>query len=395
MMSGSAFNALLKTLEEPPSYVVFILATTEFNKLPTTIVSRCQRFDFRRMTTDVIVERLMKISCAEGIDLGEDGAEVIARAAEGGMRDAVSLLELCAGARKRINAELVFETVGRGNRSSIYALIENIMKADYSAVYAAVADIVMLGSDLTVFWQELLDAYRDIMVVKNTQDSKNYLDLTDSEYEKLSSLASEFSMAKLLYHASVLEATLGDLQRARESKRSVAEIALTRMCSPKLSVSNDALILRLEEMEQTVSRLKLGAIPVKEGEAKVEAPKLAMQKSEAKPEIKPVAAPTPGAVAKPYSKWGRVVSGVEGAKTSIYSPLSKAVALAMPDGSFTVKIDRFFVKIIAENRENMAILKGLIAECENKNPEDIVINVLPKEAGEVATLADEIENALK
>ena len=90
-----------------------------------------------------------------------------------------------------------------------------------------------------------------------------------------------------------------------------------------------------------------------------------------------------------------MVSGVEGAKTSIYSPLSKAVALAMPDGSFTVKIDRFFVKIIAENRENMAILKGLIAECENKNPEDIVINVLPKEAGEVATLADEIENALK
>ena len=250
MMSGSAFNALLKTLEEPPSYVVFILATTEFNKLPTTIVSRCQRFDFRRMTTEVIVERLKKISDAEGIDLGDDGAAVIARAAEGGMRDAVSLLELCAGSRKRIDAELVFETVGRGNRSSIYDLIEKVLDKNYSAVYSAIADVVTVGSDLTVFWQELLDAYRDIMVVKNTSGSKAYLDLTDIEYERLTKLASAFTMSKLLYHTSVLEQSLADLLRAKESKRSVAEIALTRMCDAKLSSGAEALLERIEELER-------------------------------------------------------------------------------------------------------------------------------------------------
>ncbi len=395
MMSGSAFNALLKTLEEPPSYVVFILATTEFNKLPTTIVSRCQRFDFRRMTTDVIVERLMKISSAENIDLTEEGAEVIARAAEGGMRDAVSLLELCAGSRERIDAELVFATVGRGNRSSVYSLIESIFERDYSAVYSAISNVVMLGSDLSVFWQELLDAYRDIIVVKNTSDSKNYLDLTDAEHRKLSELASSFTMPKLLYHTSVLEKTLADLQRARESKRSVAEIALTRMCDPKLETGTEALLLRLEELESTVSRLKFGAIPSEQ--AAVSA------KGTPKPDVKN--SPDCGAEEvhkseifanpKPYANWGKVVSGVETVKASIYSPLSKAVALVMPDGSFVIKVDAFFVKIIGENRENMAIIKGFIAECENKSSENIKVNIVPKSAGEVGTLADEIENALK
>ena len=107
MMSSSAFNALLKTLEEPPTYVVFILATTEFHKLPTTIVSRCQRFDFRRISNDNIVARLMHISSKEGISLTEDGARVIARVSRGGMRDAVSLLELCWGAGRTVDADCV------------------------------------------------------------------------------------------------------------------------------------------------------------------------------------------------------------------------------------------------------------------------------------------------
>ena len=395
MMSGSAFNALLKTLEEPPSYVIFILATTEFNKLPTTIVSRCQRFDFRRMTTDVIVERLMKIAKAEDISLTEEGAGVIARAAEGGMRDAVSLLELCAGARKTIDAELVFSTVGRGNRSSVYSLIEHILAADYSKVYSVISDVVMLGSDLSVFWQELLDAYRDIMVVKSTSDAVNYLDLTDAEYEKLVRLSSSFTMARLLYHTSVLESTLGDLQRARESKRSVAEIAVTRMCDARLMSTPEALLERIEELESVVSRMRLGGISVSEA---------APEKPQNKPgEIKnPVAAEstvTAASAGEPttvqYSKWSRVVSGVETAKASIHSPLAKAVALKMSDGSFLIKVDAFFVKIISENRENMAILRGLIAECEGVGADSVSVKVVPKMAGETSTLADEIEKALK
>ena len=152
MMSGAAFNALLKTLEEPPQYVVFILATTEFHKLPTTIVSRCQRFDFRRISSDTIVSRLFKISEAEGIDLGEDGARLIARASRGGMRDAVSLLELCAGSKLHIDASLVASTLGTGDRESAYRLIAAVGKSDFSTVYEIINDTVMSSGDISVFW---------------------------------------------------------------------------------------------------------------------------------------------------------------------------------------------------------------------------------------------------
>ena len=396
MMSGSAFNALLKTLEEPPSYVVFILATTEFNKLPTTIVSRCQRFDFRRMTAEVIVQRLMKISKLEGIELTEDGAGALARAAEGGMRDAISLLELCAGSRRKIDSDLVFETVGRGNRSSTYAIVEAISRSDYKKVYSAIANIVAIGQDLGVFWQELLDAYRDVMVVKSTSDAASYLDTTDHELQMLTSLAKEMSMAKLLYHASVLEDTLADLQRARESKRSVAEIALTKMCDPRLSVSNEALLLRIEELEKTVSRLKFGAPAA--APANISEPKADDTPSVAEAPKKAVAdipmASAEGSSPKPYSKWGKVVSEIEVAKPSIYSPLSKAAALVMPDGSFLIKVDSFFVRIIGSSGENMSLLTGIIADVEGCERPAVRIRIVPKEAGDRETLADEIEKAL-
>ena len=258
MMSGSAFNALLKTLEEPPSYVVFILATTEFHKLPTTIVSRCQRFDFRRISSENIMARLSYIAKNEGISLTDDGARVIARVSRGGMRDAVSLLELCAGARKTIDEKLVFETVGSGNRDSSYNLIQAILKQDYTAVYATVNEIVMNSADISVFWQEIIDSYRDIMVVKNTERAKDYLDLTEVEYESLVKLAAEFTPARLAYHVSLLEGAMADMQRAFNSKRAIAEIALTRMCDAKSSFSPESLALRVDELERELSMMKLG-----------------------------------------------------------------------------------------------------------------------------------------
>ena len=253
----------------------------------------------------------------------------------------------------------------------------------------------MLGADLSVFWQELIDAYRDIMVVKNTSDARNYLDLTDAEYEKLVALAASFNTQKLLYHSSVLEEALADLIRARESKRSVAEIALTRMCDARLASTPEALLQRIEDLEAAVSRLKFGAVSAP---AERPAEKLSEQKPVKEPLLPKSVSQPPAAAesaSRPYSKWGRVVSGVETAKASIYSPLSKAVALQNSDGSFLIKIDAFFVKIIGENRENTAILKGLIAECEGVNPDEVKISIVPKTVGEVATLADEVENALK
>ncbi len=359
MMSGAAFNALLKTLEEPPSYVVFILATTEYNKLPTTIVSRCQRFDFRRMSAEVIIDRLMKISAAERIDLGEDGARLIARASRGGMRDAVSLLELCAGARVHIDSGVVASTIGTGDRSAVYKLIRAVGKADYNTVYSVIGDIVMGSGDISVFWQEIIDSYRDIMVVKNTDKAKSYLDLTDVEYETLKSIASEFTMTRLSYHTTLLEAAIADMQRATNSKRSIAEITLTRMCDQKLVVSAEALALRVEALEKKLSMMKFG-IPVSHQSNFVEVQNEAVaEEVDVFTESK-----TDGKIA-PYSNWHSVVERIGEIKRSLSSQFNAAIAYKMGENAFLIKMSEFFAKRIASNESDLAIVRGVIAEIEN------------------------------
>ena len=394
MMSGAAFNALLKTLEEPPSYVVFILATTEFHKLPTTIVSRCQRFDFKRMSSEVIMERLRKISDAEGIDLGEDGARLIARASRGGMRDAVSLLELCAGARVRIDSNLVASTIGTGDRGAVYKLIEAIGNSDYNTVYSVIRDIVMSSGDISVFWQDIVDAYRDIMVVKNTDKAKSYLDLTDIEYETLKKIAEKFNMPKLSYHTSILEEAMADMQRAVNSKRSIAEIALTKMCDPKLMTSAEALLVRVEELEKQISMLRLG-IPMQNQEAKPTRPVRNVIEKRAEPNTDKSASISMAQTCLPYERWHTVIERISELKKSLSSQFVGAKAYKIGENSFVINMSEFFASRLASSTSDFAIVRGIIAEIEGKAPGDI--NVAVKAENTVADndFSSEIEKMLK
>lgn len=373
MMSAQAFNALLKTLEEPPEYVIFILATTEYNKLPTTIVSRCQRFDFKRIATDVIISRLLAISEKEGIEITEDAARIISRVSRGGMRDAISLLELCAGARKPIDDALVFATVGSGNRESAYKIIEAISKSDFETVYSIINDIVMKSGDLSVFWQEIIDSYRDIMVVKNSERAKIYLDLTDAEYSALSAIASELSMVRLSYHVSILESAMADMQRAFNSKRSIAEIALTRMCDAKLSDSNEALALRIEELERSVKMMKLGVAPISHSVS--EQPK--SKSTETKPQPKNVTfqhnePQTPTSFTL-YSGWGNVIKKVAELKRSLSASIATAAVHTDGRGTFVINMNDFFADKLSSNETDISIIRGTIAENEGKSAAEIKI----------------------
>ena len=403
MMSGSAFNALLKTLEEPPSYVVFILATTEFHKLPTTIVSRCQRFDFRRISTENIMARLKHIASSEGISLTDDGARVIARVSRGGMRDAVSLLELCAGARKTIDEQLVFDTVGSGNRDSSYRLIESILKQDYSGVYATVNEVVMNSADISVFWQEVIDSYRDIMVVKNTERAKDYLDLTEAEYESLTRLAKEFTPARLAYHVSLLEGAMADMQRAFNSKRSIAEIALTRMCDAKSSMSAEALALRVEQLEREVSMMKLGVgttpkIINDETNVKVlPTVKIIEDKTDENPknESNIKAEDTSSPVnTKPvkYDRWPYVVERIGELKQSLSVQFLKSQAYVRPDGTYLIRMNSFFAKKLSTSDSDLSILRGILAEKENVPTDKIRVVIEPLDTSSIGDFSDELEN---
>ena len=390
MMTGQAFNALLKTLEEPPSYVIFILATTEYNKLPTTIVSRCQRFDFKRISADVIAKHIIEIAAAESVDITEDAARVIARISRGGMRDAISLFELCTGARKKIDEGLVFETVGSGNREGTYKLIEAVATGDYSTVYAVVADTVMKSGDISVFWQEIIDSYREIMVVKNTTKAKEYLDLTELEYETLSRIATGFTMSRLSYHVSILETAMADMQRAFNSKRSIAEIALTRMCDARLDTSVEALASRIETLEREVSMLRYGVAPkaAPQPERAVASAESVNNRAPIEKEVKPQK------VSAPYAKWGSVIEKIGEVKRSLAAAVASATVYRSSETEFSVKLSEFFAKRLAESEQDMAILKGVIAECESLLPSDVTVNIVTESKTGGTPFAD-IENALK
>ena len=249
MLSTSAFNALLKTLEEPPEHVIFILATTELQKLPATIVSRCQRFDFRRISTDAMMARLDYIAKEEGLSLDPDAARMLAKFAQGGMRDAISLLELCAGSQKEITPELVEKIVGITGRGLLCDLVNALADKQYDTIFSIVDEVVRSAKDLIVFWQDLLSLYRDLLVIKTAKNAKAYLDLTQDELASLSALAARFSKETLLYHVSLVEETFLAMQKSNAVKRALAEATLLRMCDESLDTSSTALLSRISKLE--------------------------------------------------------------------------------------------------------------------------------------------------
>ena len=270
MLSDSAFNALLKTIEEPPEHVLYIFATTEPHKIPATIISRCQRFEFRRISVKSLVERLMYIASKENIDLTEEGATLIAKAAQGGMRDAISLMELCAGSHTTITGELVNNILGTSPYDKMCTVAKNIAEKKYSLLFDTVNEIVVSSKDVLVFFADLTSFYRDMMVQKSSGSAK-YLDLLPGEAKLLEETTSLFNMATLIYHASLLDDAYSNMMRNPSSKRLIAEITLMKMCDPKLSDSNDAILSRLATLEDKVTLISKGAsVPVSSQPIEVE-----------------------------------------------------------------------------------------------------------------------------
>ena len=261
MLSPGAFNALLKTLEEPPAHVVFILATTELQKLPATITSRCQRFDFKRITTDDIASRLEFIAQKENISITHEACKLIGKIAQGGMRDAISLLELCSGSGKSISVSLVNETAGIMGRDKSVSAVKYILKKDIPSIFELVSEIISSSSDISLFYGELIQFYRDMLVIKHVKNSKDYLDLTSEEYSVTSELSEHFSSERLIYHIKSLEATHNMMQRNSSIKRISAEMGLITLIDDKMANSNDALLSRVASLEEKLASGNFTPLP--------------------------------------------------------------------------------------------------------------------------------------
>ena len=254
MLSASAFNALLKTLEEPPEHVVFVLATTELQKLPATIISRCQRFDFRRISTEVLKNHLLRIAESEGIEITDTAALTLAKHAQGGMRDAISLLDLCAGNRTLIDDALVSDVIGIGGREESMRVLRAIADKDHDVLFGIIDDTARSSRDIAVFWQELISAYRDLLIVKNSKEPLRYLDLTDTEAETLTAIAKQFSAETLIYHSQMVADAYISMLRSNSLKRIIAELTLVRMCDARLTNSPEAMLARISALEKGQAR---------------------------------------------------------------------------------------------------------------------------------------------
>ena len=349
MLSVSAFNALLKTLEEPPEHVIFILATTEMHKLPATIISRCQRFDFRRISTDALVERLTYIAREEQISLQPDAARMIAKLAQGGMRDAISLLELCAGGGREVTLDAVADSVGLTGRDAMLNTVGAIADRNYEVLFGQIAEVVRSSKDILVFWQDLISVYRDMLVVKTTKNAAAYLDLTDHEQEQLSLVAARFRKETLIYHCKLLEDALFSMQKANSVKRIVAEMTLVRMCDEALDQSVDAMLSRIAQLEEKILTGSFTAAKAPSQSATAEAP---VQKS---PEAASVqAAVTPQKeqpvgqsssqkrVMRPIRNWMEVVDRISRSSVSDASFVKLSRGYTTEDGCVVVHFDSDF-----------------------------------------------------
>ncbi len=338
MLSNSAFNALLKTLEEPPSHAIFILATTELHKLPATIVSRCQRFEFRRIATDILTSRIKFIAEQEGIAIEDDAARLIARYSQGGMRDSISLLELCASSGARIDISVVNETIGSAGRERMMAVANAIAEKNYEFLFKEVDEVVTSSKDISVFWQDLISLYRDLLVVKTVRDSAKYLDLTDFELRCLVKLSGKFSREMLIYHCRMLEDALSDMQASGSVKRIIAELCFVKMCDESLSTSSESLLLRISNLEARLAsgdfvKTKTEDAPKEEkpkknekAEAKEEAQQEIVFADEPKKTVKQVA-PSPDAKSiKPLKEWSEAVQSILPIDKGAYAFLKKTRA---------------------------------------------------------------------
>ena len=257
MLSTSAFNALLKTIEEPPSHVLFILATTEMNDIPATIMSRCQRFDFKRITSKVVSDRLMLVAQKEGIALSRDGADVIARLSDGAMRDALSLLEACQSHQGNIDAEVVHTLLGIGNRDSIIGLCRAIAHQNASKCLDLIADIYDRMSDFKETVGELIAIYRDLLVMKTVPDYKKYVESYENEISALEEIASSLTVETIMYQSATLEAFYVSYDQIATGKKAAAEILMIRLCKEELSTEPAAILSRISKIEKA---LRSGAV---------------------------------------------------------------------------------------------------------------------------------------
>ena len=266
MMSSAAFNALLKTLEEPPSYVIFLLATTDPQKLPVTILSRCQRYDFKRIATGIIEDRLKEISSNENIEIEDKAVEYIAKTAEGGMRDALSLLDQCAAffLDKKITYDMALEVLGAVDTSIFSEFLRSIVARSVEDSLHVIDKILIQGRDLTQFVIDFTWHLRNVLLIKSASDASEVVDVTKDNLALIKTEGEAIAEEQILRLIRIFSALSNDMRYATQ-KRVIVEIAVIKLCKPQMETNFDSLADRIRVLEELIESGTLSAQALKEG----------------------------------------------------------------------------------------------------------------------------------
>ena len=388
MLSTAAFNALLKTLEEPPSHVMFILATTEVHKLPATIVSRCQRYDFDRIPMDTIVSRLRYVADCEKIDCDDDALYVMAKLSSGALRDALGYLELCAASGKHLDEKTVSSLLGTSSYDTLISIIDAISSKDVSNTFKILDGAYKRVNDISVLFFELVSVYRDILIMKAT-GSASFTEATPSQAAKLSSVCGRFNRERLMFAIRTIQDAIYLMQRSPSQKRVIADMCAVKLCDERLDGSTEALSARIASLEDAVSMINAGVVikPAETEKKAVETPKPEIKEEKPREAAKPAKNPTLTA----SRKFADVASKLRSLDPSAAAWLSSASAYEGDDNTYRILFNNDFSYNLAKNIKD-TIDKAVITVTGKYTPQSIML--MKKENSGDYTLIDDVIEAL-
>ena len=397
MLSVNAFNALLKIIEEPPPYVKFVLATTEVHKVLPTILSRCQRFDFRRIMPEDIAKRLLYIAGEEKINLSEEAALLIARLADGGMRDALSLLDQCIAYSTDVTLETVSAASGIAGRDYLFDIIESVVKGDTSTALTITDKLYSMSKDITRLCEELILQFRNIMLIKSVPERKELIACLPSEQERLSAIASSLSIEDILSKLTVLQECNERLSRSL-AKRVEFEMCLVKLCTLMGAAVSIPKPKVTETPQQTFAEPASAPVadkfvpPVKEepepqpvAETKTEKPNpepVKAEPSKQEPVKEHTVKQSDPSVDKPVvcNKWADVLEEFKKVDPAVAAALIDSYAFINTTTIFIVARNSFFMKLFAQEENKISLIKVITkvlgksyivrAKSENKELED-------------------------
>lgn len=367
MLSTGAFNALLKTLEEPPSHVVFILATTEPHKLPATILSRCQRFDFRRITVESIMGRVEKICTESGVGILKEAARLIARMADGAMRDALSILDQCISLGTReISYDDVLAVVGIVNDTFMAEVVDALGGRNVNGILEFVDRLVMDGKDIGQFVSDLVMYYRNLLICKVTGKPEEILEASLETLERMKGQAAGLDREEIIFIIKELSLLESSLKWANHP-RVLLEVSLIKLCESSFSVDAENIMDRLAVLEKRISS---GTFTVKtESAATVPAGGAEMPQREKRIPRKSMeeteSASVPVDMGKELGCWSEVLSELKAmGRMMIYTNLLNTKAVEQDDRFIGIVFDKGtgFAKMIVSKTENLEVIQTILSK---------------------------------